>query len=126
MKAHELHCPVCRVTFRFRGPVEPGDPVTCPVCGAALEAFENAPGEFALRRPAMEPSREIAARVDTFARLRGYVFDEVKADLLDGLVAKQARFGDFYCPCRFQHLPEFVCPCLETRTGSVERDGRCY
>jgi ferredoxin-thioredoxin reductase catalytic subunit len=126
MKASELFCPVCRVTFRLRGPVGPGDPVTCPICGAALEAYETAPGELALRRQALEPAREIGLRVDTFATLRGYVFDDMKPELVAGLVAKEARFGDFYCPCRFMHVPEFVCPCLETRTGQVERDGRCY
>ncbi len=68
----------------------------------------------------------IRERAENYARLKGYVFNEIKEDLMEGLMGKYRRFGDFYCPCRMEHNPEYQCPCKPTRGGDVERNGRCY
>jgi len=64
--------------------------------------------------------------MDEYARLKVYVFNDMKEELVQGLLAKNRRFGDFYCPCRMEHVPEFMCPCKPTRGGDVERNGKCY
>ena len=51
---------------------------------------------------------------------------EMKEEIVAGLLEKRDRFGDFYCPCRLLHRPEYQCPCRPTRSGDVERDGRCH
>ncbi len=102
-----------------------GEKIACTICGARLELTALEP-EPAARRYAREPAEEIRDRVETFARLRGYALSEEKESLLEGLVEKNRRFGDFYCPCRFAHEPGFVCPCLETRQNYVRKEGGCY
>jgi ferredoxin-thioredoxin reductase catalytic subunit len=66
--------------------------------------------EVKVRKFPQSPIDEITERVDNFARLRSYVFNEEKQLFLDGLLAKKERFGDFYCPCRFDNIPENICP----------------
>jgi len=78
------------------------------------------------RRAQQEPAQEIGERIETFARQRGYKFNEDKQMIVDGLLEKSRRFGDFYCPCKFDNVPENVCPCEETRMGRVVKEGRCY
>ena len=69
---------------------------------------------------------EIRHRMDNFARFRGYHFNEMKEALVEGLLKKQQRFGDFYCPCRIDNVQDNVCPCIYTRQGDVEKNGRCH
>jgi hypothetical protein len=122
---HKIYCEVCRVAFIHQGEVEVGATVICTVCGAKLEITAMDPEIEAHRYP-QEPEQEIRERVDHFARLRGYVFDAEKESILEGLVEKHKLFGDFYCPCRFEHDPDNVCPCLETRMNRVRKEGHCY
>ena len=34
--------------------------------------------------------------------------------------------GDFFCPCKFDNIPENICPCLETRSNRVIKEGMCF
>lgn len=122
--SHKVYCPVCRVNFPVREELETGQQVICPVCGARLEITATQP-EIKSRKYPQTPDEEIADRVDTFARLKGYVFKETKDEVMAGLKQKKERYGDFYCPCRFDNVPENVCPCLETRRGDVRKNGSC-
>ncbi len=126
MTSERMLCPVCQVAFLLKEEKVPGKRVVCPVCGAVLTLTEEN-GSWVLRRPKdMSPEEEIRTRVENFARLRGYHFNEMKEPLIEALLKKYERYGDFYCPCKIDNIPENVCPCLETRQGSVERNGRCH
>ncbi|MCS7241918.1 ferredoxin-thioredoxin reductase catalytic domain-containing protein [Candidatus Caldatribacterium sp.] len=126
MSAERILCPVCQVAFFLKEEKAPGKQVVCPICGAVL-VLEQENGAWVLKRPKdMTPEEEIRARVENFARLRKYHFNEMKEPLIEALLKKYERYGDFYCPCKIDNIPENVCPCLETRQGSVERNGRCH
>lgn len=126
MSSERILCPVCQVAFPLKEEKAPGKKIICPVCGAVLTLKEEN-GSWILKRPEdMTPEEEIRARVENFARLRGYHFNEMKEPLIEALLKKYERYGDFYCPCKIDNIPENVCPCLETRQGSVERNGRCH
>ncbi len=122
---HSIPCEVCRVSFLYRGEVEPGQVVVCSVCGAELEIKETEPEVKAVRLM-QDPETEIRRRVETFANLREYTFNEDKELVLEGLVDKHKMYGDFYCPCRFENIAENVCPCLATRMNEVRKLGHCY
>ena len=122
---HKIYCEVCRVSFIQKGTLEKGQIVICTVCGAELEISQDEP-ELKADRYRPEPSQEIYNRVDNFARLRGYTFNEDRELVLEGLVGKYNLYGDFYCPCRFENIPDNVCPCLETRMNEVRKLGHCY
>ncbi len=118
-------CPVCNVRFPLRDPdSDPGDTVICTVCGACLRLAAIAPEPVAERAPE-PPEEEINGRIDRFAEMRGFVFDDGREIVVEGLLQKYEMFGDFYCPCRMENVDENVCPCLDTRSGSVKRDGHC-
>jgi len=122
----KLFCPVCQTSFIYKEEKEIGKKIVCPVCGAVLELVEEE-GTLKAQRPSdLSPQEGITQRVENFARLRGYRFNEMKKPLIEGLLKKYERFGDFYCPCKIDNIPENVCPCLETRQGSVEKNGRCH
>lgn len=120
----KVYCPVCRVSFISQEELSRGSVLLCPVCGAKLEVTETGSGVSARRYP-QGPEQEIRERVDTYARLKGYVFNENKEPVLEGLLQKNESYGDFYCPCRFDNIPENICPCLETRQGQVRKEGSC-
>lgn len=121
---HKIACEVCRADFMYTGEPAVGMSITCTVCGARLEVIGVHTGVQA-RRYLQAPALEIRERAENFAQLRGYRFDEMKEPILEGLLTKHRRFGDFYCPCRFDNVPEHICPCLETRMGQVRKTGRC-
>lgn len=121
----KVYCPVCQVSFPAGQELAPGLRLVCPVCGADLE-ITGLEGETAqTRRYPQEPEPEIRQRIENFARLRGYEFRETKEDVIEGLLDKYHRLGDFYCPCRFDNIPEHVCPCLPTRGNEVRKMGHC-
>ena len=122
---HKIYCEVCRVSFLYRGELEGGQVVVCTVCGAELEIAELAP-EIKAPRLVQDPEKEIRNRTENFARLRGYTFNEDKELVIEGLIGKNKKYGDFYCPCRFDNIPENVCPCLETRMNEVKKMGHCF
>jgi len=122
--SNKVFCPVCRVAFISKESPEPGAVLVCPVCGARLEVVETGL-KIRVRRFPQEPKDEIYDRAETFAGLKGYVFNENKELVMEGLLQKKELYGDFYCPCRFDNVPENICPCLETRMGMVRKEGRC-
>ncbi|MDW7738929.1 MAG: ferredoxin-thioredoxin reductase catalytic domain-containing protein [Bacillota bacterium] len=122
---HKIYCEVCRVSFIYNGEPEVGNKVVCTVCGAELEILETEP-EVKASRFAQEPEVEMRNRAENYARLRGYIFNEDKELVMEGLIEKNRLFGDFYCPCRFENIPENVCPCLPTRMNDVRKYGKCY
>jgi ferredoxin-thioredoxin reductase catalytic subunit len=125
-QVEQVLCPVCQVNFILREEKEIGKKIVCPVCGAVLVLEKDNDSWIAKRPKDLTPEEEIRARMENFARLRGYKFNELKEPLVEGLLKKYERYGDFYCPCKIDNIPENVCPCLETRQGSVERNGRCH
>lgn len=120
-----VYCPVCQARFRFIPGWKERDLVICPICGQKLR-LRLSGDEWVGDRPEKGTEKEIRDRVDEYARLKGYVFNDMKEELLEGLLGKNRRFGDFFCPCRMEHVPEFMCPCKPTRGGDVERNGKCY
>ncbi|MDH3365766.1 MAG: hypothetical protein OEM29_07185 [Thermoplasmata archaeon] len=120
-----VFCPVCSARFAPEGDLTEGDQVRCSICGQMLivRACDN---QWLGERRSMLSDDEIRDRVDGFAMIRGYGFNEMKEEIIDGLIGKRDAFGDFYCPCRLEQTPEYQCPCRPTRGGDVERDGRCH
>jgi ferredoxin-thioredoxin reductase catalytic subunit len=125
VKADRVYCPVCLAKFKFAEGWKEGSIVICPICGQRLVLRKSADG-WVGDRVDKGTEREIRDRIEDFAKLRSYAFNEVKEDIIEGLVGKQKRFGDFYCPCRMEHIPEYQCPCKPTRGGEVERTGKCH
>lgn len=121
----KIYCEVCLLSFVYKGDIEPGSEVMCTICGAELKVDEVEPEVKASRLP-QAPEKEILTRIDNYARLRGYTFNEDKDLVYEGLVEKHKLYGDFYCPCRFENIPEHVCPCLPTRMNEVRKLGHCY
>jgi ferredoxin-thioredoxin reductase catalytic subunit len=124
-KPERVYCPVCLQRFKFAPSWKAGDIVICPICGQRLKLEQTDQG-WVGSRPEKGMEREIRERSDEFARIRGYKFNEMKEDVLEGLFGKNQRFGDFYCPCRMMHVPQYQCPCEPTRRGDVEANGKCY
>ena len=122
---HKIYCEVCKVSFLFREEPELGKVVICSVCGAELEIQALDP-DIKAARFQQDPEKEIRNRVENFGRLRGYVFNEDKELVIEGMLDKNKLYGDFYCPCRFENIPEHVCPCLPTRQNEVRKLGHCY
>ncbi|HED24935.1 MAG TPA: hypothetical protein ENN91_07400 [Firmicutes bacterium] len=122
---NKIYCEVCRLSFVYRDSPEEGKEITCPICGAELVITETEP-EVAAKRKPQAPEIEIRNRSENFARLRGYTFNEDKELVIEGLIEKQRMYGDFYCPCRFENIPENICPCLETRMNEVRKSGHCF
>lgn len=122
---NKIYCEVCRISFIYKGEVEAGQEIVCTVCGAELKIAETEP-EIKASRYIEDPETEIRRRAENFAGLRNYTFNEDKELVLEGLVGKHKIYGDFYCPCRFDNIPENVCPCLATRMNEVRKLGHCY
>ena len=122
MKAR-LFCPVCRMQFPTEEPEE-GMVETCTICGAKVEVVSITP-TIRTRKYPQAPKDEIVDRVNTFARLRDYVFSDQKGLVLSGLMKKKRQFGDFYCPCRIENDLDTICPCKETRQNQVQKEGSC-
>ncbi len=124
-KTERIYCPVCQAKFKFVDGWKAGSVVICPICGQRLRLVRTSEG-WVGERPEKGSEKEIRGRSEEFAGLRGYAFNDMKEDIIEGLIGKSKRFGDFYCPCRMLHLPEYQCPCQPTRAGDVDKNGRCY
>jgi len=120
-----VFCPVCQARFPLDDGLKAGDEVLCPICGQRL-LLKQGPDGLVGDRVNRFDEAEIRDRSENFARMRGYEFGDVKEEIIQGLLGKQKRFGDFYCPCRMNHTPEYQCPCRPTRGGDVQKNGRCY
>jgi ferredoxin-thioredoxin reductase catalytic subunit len=124
-KPERIYCPVCQAKFKFVDGWKAGSIVICPVCGQKLRLVMSPEGWIG-ERPEKGSEKEIRERAEEYARLRGYSFNDMKEDVIEGLIGKNKRFGDFYCPCRMLHVPEYQCPCQPTRAGDVDKNGKCY
>ena len=124
-KPERIYCPVCQAKFKFVDGWKAGSIVICPVCGQKLRLVMSPEGWIG-ERPEKGSEKEIRERAEEYARLRGYSFNDMKEDVIEGLIGKNKRFGDFYCPCRMLHAPEYQCPCQPTRAGDVDKNGKCY
>ncbi len=124
-KPLRAYCPVCLQRFKMEPGWKAGDIVICPICGQRLRLEQTDQGWIG-SRPEKGTEKEMRERADEFARIRGYRFNDMKEDVLEGLFGKNQRFGDFYCPCRMMHVPDYQCPCQPTRSGDVEKNGKCY
>lgn len=124
---NKIYCPVCQIKFLYREPAKEGMAVICPICGAKLEITgPAAQEEIPARKYPESPEEEIRGRVDTYAGLKGYVFNEDKELVMEGLLEKKEKYGDFFCPCRIENVAENVCPCLKTRQNDVKKEGHCF
>ena len=123
--ARRISCPVCSARFASGSDDAEGDVVRCTVCGQLLVLRPDGDHWLGERHAHLEDG-EIRDRIDGFAALRGYGFNEMKEEILEGLIAKRDAFGDFYCPCRLEHNADYQCPCKPTRGGDVDRVGRCH
>jgi ferredoxin-thioredoxin reductase catalytic subunit len=120
-----IFCPVCSARFAPDGDVAEGGQVRCPICGQML-VVRAGDEQWVGERRSMFSEEEIRDRVDGYASIKGYAFNEMKEEIIEGLTGKRDAFGDFYCPCRLEHTPEYQCPCRPTRSGDVERHGKCH
>ena len=121
----KIYCPVCQVSFLAPEGPQKGDTVVCPVCGALLTVEATSPENITAAKTPQAPWDEITQRVDSFAGLRHYVFKDTRDLVMEGLMQKKETYGDFYCPCRLENVPENICPCLETRMNRVLKEGSC-
>jgi ferredoxin-thioredoxin reductase catalytic subunit len=126
VKAVRIYCPVCQVRFPLAVEPAEGLSVVCPVCGQTLTLSAGPEGSWEGIRPQPGTEAELRARIEEFARQRGFGFGEMKEEIVDGLIAKARLFGDCYCPCRLIHEPAYLCPCRPTRGGDVLVKGQCH
>jgi ferredoxin-thioredoxin reductase catalytic subunit len=80
----------------------------------------------AWRREITERARKHAA--ESSCRLNPN--ERTVAALIDGLVRRRAKFGDFYCPCRIvtgnaEADRRNVCPCV-THEAEIAESGKCH
>ncbi len=77
--------------------------------------------------------KEIRERTERHAAAQGYRLNpNVKAleALIEGLVKRKVRNGDYYCPCRIVTGDDAVdaanvCPC-ETHEEEIAASGKCH
>ena len=98
--------------------------VTCKVCGTKSR-ITYSQGEWIVGGVLSDRELELRERIKEFARLRNYTFSDFKEPVIQALLAKREKYGDFYCPCKARTVLENVCPCKETREGDVELKGKC-
>ncbi len=66
--------------------------------------------------------------VKKIAQQKGWCLNnDAKAveNIIKGMNKKKEKFGDFYCPCRLQNIPEHVCPCIHAQK-EINKDGKCH
>ena len=120
--AAQVSCRVCNAPLKS---VQETDvTVTCLACGTRNYVVFSQ-GQWNAMKILLDPETEIRQRAGEFARIRNYRLNELKEPIIQALVKKRQKYGDFYCPCKARIVLENVCPCKETRTGSVETRGRC-
>jgi hypothetical protein len=50
---------------------------------------------------------------------------DIVNNIQNGLLKKYKRFGNFYCPCKLQNIPENICPCKD-HLKEIEANGICH
>jgi len=117
--------PRCRLCGEYlESPAERDTESTCRVCGTkSLITYSH--GEYVVGGVLSDRELELRERIEEFARLRNYTFSDLKEPVVQALLEKREKYGDFYCPCKAKTVLENVCPCKETRDGDVELKGKC-
>lgn len=80
----------------------------------------------------MNDSEKIKKQSEVHAKKAGIKLnpDSKKVDeVIKGLLAKKAKYGEIYCPCRLvsgnkEKDKEIICPCVYHR-GEIELQGHC-
>lgn len=117
--------PRCRLCGEsLESPAGADTDVTCKVCGTKSR-ITYSHGEYVTGGVLSDRESELRERIEEFARLRNYTFSDFKEPVIQALLEKRERYGDFYCPCKARTVLENVCPCKETREGDVEHRGKC-
>lgn len=117
--------PRCRLCCEYlESPTVADTEVTCKVCGTK-NRITNSEGEWIVGGVLSDQELELRERIEEFARLRNYTFSDFKEPVIQALLAKREKYGDFYCPCKTRTVVENVCPCNETRESDVELKGKC-
>ena len=98
--------------------------VTCKTCGTKSRVTLSK-NVWVVSGVLREPELELRERIEEFARLRNYTFSEAKEQVIQSLLEKRDKYGDFYCPCKTKEMIENICACEETREGEVEINGCC-
>jgi len=119
---HGLHCRLCGENLEST--TVPNIDTTCMNCGTKNHVTYHQ-SELVVEAVPGDPELELRERIEEFARLRNYRFNEFKEPVILALLEKRDKNGDFYCPCKARSVPENVCPCKETRDGDVEQNGKC-
>ena len=117
-----LQCRLCRGDLGL--PIAPNVDMTCKNCGTKNHLSYRQSG-LVVEDVLGDRELELRERLEEFARLRNYGFNEFKEPVILALLEKREKHGDFYCPCKVKTVLENVCPCKETRDGDVELDGMC-
>lgn len=76
--------------------------------------------------PAAKDLAELRARVKAFCERAGYQLSPQADNMLRDIVHMKELFGDYYCSCQTQRLPETVCVCEAVRNGLVDIMGSCF
>jgi ferredoxin-thioredoxin reductase catalytic subunit len=65
-----------------------------------------------------ENLKEILQRIDEF---KDFLDVDRKDLIIDGLIKRKQKTGEFYCPCKLECSADNICPCIEFRTT-----GNCH
>ncbi|MBI4296723.1 MAG: hypothetical protein HY667_06370 [Chloroflexi bacterium] len=69
---------------------------------------------------------ELRERVRAFCDKAGYELSPQADNILGDIVHMKELFGDYYCSCQTQRLPETVCVCQPVRNGLVDMMESCF
>ena len=118
-------CARCRLCGEYlESPTVAESEVTCKVCGTKSRVTYSH-GVWVVGGVLRDRDIELRERIEAFARLRNYKFRNFKEPVIQALLEKREKYGDFYCPCKVRTVLENICPCKETREGDVEVNGSC-
>ena len=84
--------------------------MTCKVCGTKSR-ITYSEGEYVKGDVSNDGELELRERVEEFVRLRNYTFSDLWRELvIQLLLEKRKKYGDFYCPCKVRTVLENVVP----------------
>jgi ferredoxin-thioredoxin reductase catalytic subunit/predicted RNA-binding Zn-ribbon protein involved in translation (DUF1610 family) len=122
-KKTSMERPLCRVCAKALESQAANTEVTCVNCGTRNRITYSQ--SECIEGVQADPEQEFRERIDEIARLRNYTFNDSKERVIRALLRKREKYGDFYCPCKAKVVLANICPCEETRNGSVELYGKC-
>lgn len=118
--AAQMFCRVCKGPLKSVQATEVI--MTCPECGT-MNRLAFSEGQWSTKKASLDPETEIRQRADEFARIRNYRFRDLKEPIIQALVKKHQKYGDFYCPCKARTVLENVCPCKQTVSKALTQIG---